>query len=107
MAAFVFLGRRPPSAETGELKMATDSTPIVTPEQDAQALLVQHDLVEYMNRQLGEKMDYRILLAGLAAAAADLIHTKRGWDAVPVWFAVHAQVTAAQIAAARGASKAR
>lgn len=86
--------------------MTTDPNTVVTEEQSQLALLVQLDLVEYMNRQLGEKMDHRVLLAGVAAAAADLIYTRHGWDAVPAWFDSQARMTAERIAATKRAGKA-
>ena len=61
-----------------------------TPEQEAHATLAHHEFVEVTNRLITEGMDSRIILAGIGAAAADLIASKFGRQAAAPWFAKQA-----------------
>ena len=55
-------------------------------EQQQQALLVQHDVIEVLNRLAKEGIDRRIIMAGLGSATADLITCSFGPQAVAPWF---------------------
>lgn len=63
-----------------------------TPEQEAHATLAHHEIVETVNRLITEGMDCRVVLAGIGAAAADLITTKYGNQAVAPWFEKQAEM---------------
>ena len=65
-----------------------------TQEQQDQALLVQIELIEALNRMRREGFDPRILIAGIAAAAADTVTTYFGNQAVEPWFAKQAEMVA-------------
>lgn len=57
-----------------------------TDEQEQQALLVQHDVLETINRLGREGIDPRLIMAGLAAATSDLLTSTFGNTAVAPWF---------------------
>ena len=59
--------------------------------------LVHHEAVEMINRLILEGFDRRIIMAGVATAAADLVTTTYGLDAVPTWFANQAMTAKAMI----------
>ena len=63
-----------------------------TQEQQDQALLVQIEVIEALNRMRREGFDPRILIAGLAAAAADTVTTYFSNEAVAPWFAKQAEM---------------
>ncbi len=58
-----------------------------TPEQEAQAVLVQHDIVEVFNRLGREGVDPRIILSGAGAATAFLLAGVFGSASIEPWFA--------------------
>lgn len=68
----------------------------ITPnaEQEAQARLVQHDVVELINRLCLEGIDRRVIMAGLGTAIADLVTCTFGPSAVVPWFQKQADICA-------------
>ena len=64
-----------------------------TDEQCSQATIVQHDLLETINRLIIEGVDRRVIMAGVAAATADLITSSFGADFVAPWFDRQALLT--------------
>lgn len=67
------------------------------PEHKALADLAHHDLLETVNRLLREGMDWRVVLAALGSATSDLVTTKAGLHAVPLWFRAQANFIQGQI----------
>lgn len=65
-----------------------------------QGVLVQHEIVECINRLIIEGVDRRIIMAGVGAAACDLVTCTFGLGAVPTWFDEQAAVARALIAQA-------
>ena len=63
-----------------------------TQEQQDQALLVQMEIAEAVNRMSREGFDPRVLIAGMAAATADTVTTFFGNEAVAPWFAKQAEM---------------
>lgn len=61
-------------------------------EQQAQALIAHHEIIETMNRLIREGFDARIVMAGVGAATSDLITTQFGNTAVAPWFEKQAQM---------------
>lgn len=65
-----------------------------TREQQDQAVLVQGEICEAINRLAREGFDPRVIMAGIAAASSDLVFKVFGQQAVPMWFAKQAEITA-------------
>ena len=65
-----------------------------TQEQCEQALVVQRDFDELINRLLLEGIDVRVIMAGLSASTSGLLTTTFGAGCVPHWYEVQARVAA-------------
>lgn len=70
----------------------TDVWKVPTAQQRAQAELVQQDLIEEINRLIREGIDYRVVLAGVGSATADLIASTLGAAAVAPWHDMQAKL---------------
>ncbi len=57
-----------------------------TPEQEAHAAIVAHDIVEIVNRLIREGIDPRVVIAGLGSATADTLTCVFGPTSVAPWF---------------------
>lgn len=64
-----------------------------TVEQAEHCLLVQHEAIELINRLKAEGIDPRVIMAGIAAAAAGAVQTFYGAEEVSIWFAKNAALT--------------
>lgn len=69
----------------------------IQPHHKTHADLAHHDLLETVNRLLREGMDWRVVLAALGSTTSDLVVTKAGLHAVPLWFRAQANLIQAQI----------
>lgn len=64
-----------------------------TAEQAEQCCIVQHEILENIERLRVEGIDLRIILSGLAAATASCVLHAYGASEVSIWFAKQSALT--------------
>lgn len=69
----------------------------LTDEEKAQSVIVEHDLIELMNRLLKEGFSARTILHGINAAIKDFIVSVFGLPNVLPWYVAQCHIVRAQV----------